>query len=329
MKTAIIHDKDTDYIEVENGRLKVVLSSIGAGVWKVMWDGRLINLAPKKSVYPYDPQFNGKLLARVAGRIPCHISINGMECNLNEEQQGFCLHGGKMDSMSFKNFDYDIREEGSMTSVIFTLMDPNGSNGFPGNLKTRISYEFFEGESKFTIRYHATTDKDTIVSFSNHLYWDINQRQDISDDKLYLNASRWGTNDGKSQLVTNLDKVPEYMDFTTPSTLGAKLDIIEEKVWEKTIDHLFVFDDIQEDKPQAVLESNDLRLSLYTDFESMNIYVDNSLTPYEFENVDGQILHKRRAIALEPQQICLGLSHIILRKDETFDHYQTYVIENK
>lgn len=72
-----MHDEKTDYIKVENGRLTVILSSIGAGVWEVLWDGNLINLAPKREIYPEDTQFNGKTLARTAGRIPCDITING------------------------------------------------------------------------------------------------------------------------------------------------------------------------------------------------------------------------------------------------------------
>ena len=38
IKTSIMHDEKTDYIKVENGRLTVILSSIGAGVWEVLWE---------------------------------------------------------------------------------------------------------------------------------------------------------------------------------------------------------------------------------------------------------------------------------------------------
>lgn len=327
-KTSITHEEETDYIKVESGRLTVILSSIGAGVWEVFWDGRLINFAPKKSVYPQDNQFNGKTLARVAGRIPCHVSIDGIESDLKECQQGFCLHGGKMDSMSFKIFDYKIEQQEDKTFVIFTLTDPDGSNGFPGNLFTKISYEFMEGKNQFTIRYHATSDKDTLVSFSNHLYWDLSQDQDISNNTLYVNATKWGTNDGESQLITGIDDVPDCMNFSKPSLLGPKLDVIEKTIWEGTIDHLFIFDKIQEDKPQVIYSGKDIRLSIYTDFEAINIYADSSLTEYEFENVDGKVLRPRRALALEPQQICYGLTHIILKKDESLDHYQTFVFED-
>lgn len=328
IKTSIMHDEKTDYIKVENGRLTVILSSIGAGVWKVLWDGNLINLAPKREMYPEDTQFNGKTLARTAGRIPCDITINGKNYHLKEQQQGFCIHGGKMNSMSFKIFDYSIINADSKTLVEFTLTDKDGENGYPGNLETKITYEFIDGKNQFTIRYHATTDKDTVVSFSNHLYWDINGIQNISNDSLYINASKWGTNDGKSQLVTGIDNVPECMDFRSMSVLGPKLDVIEKTIWEKTIDHLFVFDKVQEDKPQVIYKGGKVKLSLFTDFEAINIYADASCSKYEFENAEGLILHNRRALALEPQQIALGLSHITLKAGDSVDHYETYLIED-
>lgn len=132
-----MHDEKTDYIKVENGRLTVILSSIGAGVWKVLWDGNLINLAPKREMYPEDTQFNGKTLARTAGRIPYNITINGKNYHLIEQQQGFCIHGGKMNSMSFKIFDYSIINADGKTLVEFTLTDKDGENGYPGNLETK------------------------------------------------------------------------------------------------------------------------------------------------------------------------------------------------
>lgn len=329
IKTDVIHDEKTDFIEVENGRLKLVLSSVGAGVWEVFYDGKLINLAPKKDVYVEDNQFNGKTLARVAGRIPCDIKIDGKEYHLKEQQQGFCLHGGRLTSLSFKEFDYQIVDEKDKTKVIFNMTDPDGANGFPGNLDATVTYEFIPGKAQFTIRFEAHSNKDTIVSFSNHLYWDLNQKEDISADTLFVNASKWGTNDGTSQLVTGIGKVPACMDFTKPSLLGPKLDEIEKTIWEGTIDHLFVFDHVQEDKPQVVYEGGKIKLSLYTDFEAVNLYADASCSKYLFENSKDLILHKRRALAIEPQQISLGLDHIVLKAEDIISHYETYVIEDR
>lgn len=328
IKTSIIHDEKTDFIKVENGRLVVILSDVGAGVWEVFWDGKLINFAPERKIYAEDLQFNGKTLARVAGRIACKQNISGKEYNLTEVMQNFCLHGGKWTSLSFKEFDYDIVTVGDKTSVVFNMIDPDGANGFPGNLDTTVTYEFIDGKNQFTIRYEAVSDKDTLVSFSNHLYWDINQKQEISDDTLYINAHRWGTNDGQSQLITGIGEVPECMNFTTPSKLGPKMDVIENTIWEKTIDHLFLFDEVREDKPQVVYSSDKIKLSIFTDFEGINIYADKSCAPYVFENTHGQVLHKRRAIALEPQQNCFDLSHIFLKAGDSVNHYMTYVIED-
>ena len=118
------------------------------------------------------------------------------------------------------------------------------------------------------------------------------------------------------------------MDFRNMSVLGPKLDVIEKTIWEKTIDHLFVFDKVQEDKPQVIYKGGKVKLSLFTDFEAINIYADASCSKYEFENSEGLILHNSRALALEPQQIALGLSHITLKAGESVDHYETYLIED-
>lgn len=325
IETRIEKEADATYVEVKSGRLALVLCSVGASVWKVLWDGALINLAPSRDVFVEDDQFNGKTLARVAGRIPAEASFEGKKLHLKEEKQGYCLHGGKMTSLSFKNFACRIENKPGKTRVVYDADDPDASNGFPGNLHLTVAYEFEEGKDGFVIRYEGQSDADTLFSPSNHLYWDLSQTQDISEDVLQVKASRCGTNDGKSQLVTGVEKVPPFFDFTSPSLLGPKLKEIDEKVWEKTIDHLFPFDEVGSNDPQVVYRNASVALSLFTDFQAVNMYADDSMSDYPFENAQGErILKRYRALALEPQDISLGLEKIVLKAGEKRERFIEY-----
>ena len=55
---------------------------------------------------------------------------------------------------------------------------------------------------------------------------------------------------------------------------------------------------------------------------SMNIYVDNNMTPLKFKNRDD--FGKRRGIAIEPQRWLFDRESITLRKGEKYSHYIDY-----
>lgn len=327
---ANVRNGETKWVDVETkSGLKVTLSGRGAGVYSIVYKGKRLNLTLKNpSEYLNSPQFFGKTLARVAGRIPCHFEVDGKKLDLPEDVNGFCLHGGKLHSLSFQEFTPSIVKEGDKLSVVFFLLSKDGDCGFPGNVEVKVTYVFFEDKSEFEIHFDAVSDKDTPFSFSNHIYWDLSDDNDVSNETFYLNADGYGVDNGFSQLVLGVNPILPCLDFRTPTKLGEKLDVIEKTLPAQTIDHLFTFASVGTEKPQAILQNDKIKLSQFTDFDAMNIYVDSSLTKVSFLN-GPDFLGKRRAIALEPQINITNREELVIKKNQPIHHFVRYVIEEK
>ena len=53
-----------------------------------------------------------------------------------------------------------------------TYLSKDGEEGFPGNLKTAVTYSLTDN-NEFQIEYESETDKPTIVNLTNHAYWNL------------------------------------------------------------------------------------------------------------------------------------------------------------
>ena len=80
-------------------------------------------------------------------------------------------------------------EEGN-ESVTFSLEDPDGSMGFPGNKKIQVTYAVTE-DNELSIHYVGESDKDTIINMTNHTYFNLagHKSGKIYDHILTLNGA--------------------------------------------------------------------------------------------------------------------------------------------
>ena len=114
------------------------------------------------------PHF-GSVVGRIANRTAKgKFSLNGKEYTLAVNNGPNNLHSG----LDY----YDARlwntkeEEGN--AVTFTLLSPDGDQGYPGNAKIRISYTLTE-DSCLKIDYNMVADADTVANFTNHCYFNL------------------------------------------------------------------------------------------------------------------------------------------------------------
>lgn len=54
-------------------------------------------------------------------------------------------------------------------SLTFSLYDPDGAQGFPGNTKGSVKYTL-ENQSKWSITMQASPDQQTPIMLSSHVY---------------------------------------------------------------------------------------------------------------------------------------------------------------
>lgn len=96
------------------------------------------------------------------------------------------LHGGK-DGWDWRNFTV---ESYTSDSITFSIVDPDGKEGFPGEVVSYITYSLGDMTWDFKMVAIATTEK-TPIMLSSHTYWNLdgfanNETQDVFDHELHM-----------------------------------------------------------------------------------------------------------------------------------------------
>ena len=177
-------------LTIENASgAKVMLTDLGAAVQSLFMPDR--NNAFGDVVLGYDtPEeyiendgFFGASIGRYANRIKgAKFSLGGREYKLTANEGGNVLHGGR--GFTHRRFEVAATEN---CAVTFKLTDPDGSDGFPGELEVLVKYEL-TGDNKLIIRYSARSDKDTVINLTNHSYFNLRGCGDILSHELTINA---------------------------------------------------------------------------------------------------------------------------------------------
>lgn len=79
--------------------------------------------------------------------------------------------------------------EVSDTSVTLELGLPDGEGGFPGNRAVAARFSLLAG-GVLELRVAMTTDRDTIVNFANHSFWNLDGTDTYAGHQLQVAADR-------------------------------------------------------------------------------------------------------------------------------------------
>ncbi|OJG37736.1 hypothetical protein RV01_GL001132 [Enterococcus dispar] len=161
----------------------------------------------------------------VAGRIAgAHFELEGSHYKTEANQKGNTLHGG------FEGFD---RREWSAepfttekkAGVVFTLKDPDGYHGFPGNLVAKVTYTLSD-DNHYSFQFEATTDKPTLFNPTNHGYYNLTGTPSNAIDEhiLQINANFVAeTNDDVTTTGNKVAVAGTKFDFVRGTKIGATL----------------------------------------------------------------------------------------------------------
>lgn len=179
------------------------------------------------------PRYFGALIGRHANRIARgRFTLDGVEYQLPCNNGVNHLHGG------FKGFDkrvWDVRE--SDKALHLSYFSKDGEEGYPGNVTASVDYTLLDNELR--VDYLATTDRDTIVSLTNHSYFNLRGTGTILDHELTLIADAF-TPVSKDLIPTGEIKSVEGtpMDFRKAKAIGSELANVA-----GGYDHNFVLND--------------------------------------------------------------------------------------
>jgi aldose 1-epimerase len=129
-----------------------------------------------------DQNYLGATIGRFANRIANgKFMLDGKTFHLHTNDG---LHTNHSGAFGFSNKVFNYRTEDN--KVVFTLYSHEGEGGFPGDMHCSVTYELTDN-NEVLINYQARSNQKTIVSFTNHAYFNLSGKHaDIFDHCLNI-----------------------------------------------------------------------------------------------------------------------------------------------
>lgn len=163
----------------------------------------------------------GALIGRYANRIKNNsFRINGVEYRISRDAYSAAdnkPYDERVWDASIKNSD-----EPELT---LSLLDRAGTMGFPGNLRVRVMYTLTR-DNVLRITYYAATDRETVVSLTNHAYFNLagDLSGSVLDQLLTVNADAITAGDESNTPTGEIRPVAgTAFDFRQPTPIGARI----------------------------------------------------------------------------------------------------------
>lgn len=165
------------------------------------------------------------LMGRYANRIGHGVTIDGTHYDLAQDAHGVTLHGGRPSYSTRILATVRTFQNATEAGVTLRLISPDGDQGFPGAVALDVTYTLTDNND-FRIDYHATTDKATVVNFTNHTYYNMagNGSGSVENQILTLFADQITPTDPyqvPTGELTNVAGTP--FDFRAPTSIGAHI----------------------------------------------------------------------------------------------------------
>ncbi|WPN59885.1 aldose epimerase family protein [Pseudomonas sp. P9_31] len=145
------------------------------------------------------------------------VPLNDGSNSLHGGAQGFDKHVWKAEPNKGKD----------SVGVTLTYLSADGEMGFPGNLKTEVTYSLTEN-NELRIDYKASTDKPTVLNLTNHSYFNLAGagNGDVLKQLATLHAAHYTPVTGKLIPTGELAPVAGTpMDFTQPTAIGQHIKV--------------------------------------------------------------------------------------------------------
>ncbi|EUC35197.1 hypothetical protein COCCADRAFT_91505 [Bipolaris zeicola 26-R-13] len=182
-------DKDGKY-EISSEGIRALFIPYGASITNLFIPGKngeeldIVLGFDNATAYegPVHPHLGG-VPGRYANRIKnSTFTIDGQDYHItpNENNGADTLHGGK-DGWDWRNFTVVAHTKDSIT---FSIVDPDGKEGFPGEVISYVTYTVTPHTWRFKIVAIATTKK-TPIMLTSHTYWNLDGFANPEDSTIF------------------------------------------------------------------------------------------------------------------------------------------------
>ncbi len=288
----------THYI-LESEALRVGVMELGATVTGVEYRGRNVGLGYERAEdYFAHSAYLGAAIGRFANRIGGgRFPLNGRMVQVQQNENGNTLHGGT-GSWDRRVWQSRVEDE----SVVFTLVSPDGDNGFPGELTAEVRYTVSGAELR--IDFEGVTDAETVFAPTSHMYFNLRGEGSVLGMRMRIPAR--GVLAVDEALIPTGRVLPAEGDF----------DFSVSRTVDRYYDHAFVLEG------GRACEACDggVRLTVDTDFPALQFYTGEFL---------GKPFGAGGGFAVEPEIHPDAPNHpefpsALLRPGERFRRYASY-----
>jgi aldose 1-epimerase len=182
------------------------------------------------------------LIGRYANRIKGGFTIDGHHYDLPANPKGVTLHSG-LPFYGAMVWTAQTVREADRSGVTLSHVSPDGEQGFPGEMHIHVTYTLNDA-NELRLDYEATTDKPTVVTLTNHVYFNLagNGSGDVYGQQLQVMADQYTPTDADQIPTGELAPVAgTALDFRQLTPIGAHIRSSEQQMlYGKGYDHNFV-----------------------------------------------------------------------------------------
>jgi aldose 1-epimerase len=204
-------------------------------------DGNFTNVLLTADTLQKFLRFGGPaaVIGRVANRIAgAQFALDGTTYKLAANNGKNTIHGGRKGFAQAMWTVEEVPQKAGESAVKLTYLSKDGEEGFPGNLKTSVTYTLTDN-NELRVDYEAETDKATIVNLTNHAYWNLAGGGSALDNVLWIPSASYTPAD--ADLIPTGEILPlkgTPMDFNQPTRIGERLPQLPPKL--NGYDHNFI-----------------------------------------------------------------------------------------
>jgi aldose 1-epimerase len=164
---------------------------------------------------------------RIAG---AQFELDGTTFQLPANNGKNTIHGGRR---GFAQSVWTLEEapaKNNESSVKLVYLSKDGEEGFPGNLRTSVTYTLTDN-NELRIECEAETDKPTIANLTSHAYWNLAGGGSCLDNILWISAESYTPTD--ADLIPTGEILPlkgTLMDFSHPTRIGDRIEQLKPKM---------------------------------------------------------------------------------------------------
>jgi aldose 1-epimerase len=262
------------------------------------------NLHDYETISAHYGAITGRYANRIAG---AQFTLNGQTYHLIANNGANSIHGGP-NALDKQVWDVAQTQIANGVAATLSYVSKDGDQGFPGTLTMHVTYTLSD-DNALRIDYVVSTDKDTVINFTNHSYFNLagNGSGSVEDQMLLVNADKYTPFRGPDAIPTgeiaSVEGTP--LDFRQMTPIGARLrSSFQQMIYARGYDHNFVVNRRPGDELSFAARGYDPRsgrvIDCLTTEPGVQVYTSNGLNG-SVVGSSGTAYRQTEAFTLETQ----------------------------